>query len=93
MKKLHSLLFIIHYFYGGNRNRTDDILLAKQTLYQLSYTPGESVGFPFFQVMKRLNVCVAGVCNETKARTKGKSHEVWFPFGVTCQLAPVNPAP
>ena len=26
---------------GGNRNRTDDILLAKQTLYQLSYTPAE----------------------------------------------------
>jgi hypothetical protein len=24
---------------GGNRNRTDDILLAKQTLYHLSYTP------------------------------------------------------
>jgi hypothetical protein len=24
---------------GGNRNRTDDILLAKQALYQLSYTP------------------------------------------------------
>jgi len=24
---------------GGNRIRTDDILLAKQTLYQLSYTP------------------------------------------------------
>ena len=24
---------------GGNRVRTDDILLAKQTLYQLSYTP------------------------------------------------------
>jgi hypothetical protein len=27
---------------GGNRNRTDDILLAKQTLYQLSYTPRRS---------------------------------------------------
>ena len=24
---------------GGNRVRTDDILLAKQALYQLSYTP------------------------------------------------------
>jgi hypothetical protein len=24
---------------GGNRIRTDDILLAKQALYQLSYTP------------------------------------------------------
>ena len=30
---------------GGRRIRTDDILLAKQTLYQLSYTPtGESGG-------------------------------------------------
>ena len=29
---------------GGNRIRTDDILLAKQTLYQLSYTP---VSFEF----------------------------------------------
>ena len=28
---------------GGNRIRTDDILLAKQALYQLSYTP---VAFP-----------------------------------------------
>lgn len=24
---------------GGERNRTDDILLAKQMLYQLSYAP------------------------------------------------------
>jgi hypothetical protein len=24
---------------GGSRNRTDDSLLAKQELYQLSYTP------------------------------------------------------
>ena len=24
---------------GGERNRTDDFLLAKQALYQLSYTP------------------------------------------------------
>lgn len=24
---------------GGKRNRTDDLLLAKQPLYQLSYTP------------------------------------------------------
>ena len=27
---------------GGSRIRTGDILLAKQTLYQLSYTPGTS---------------------------------------------------
>ena len=31
---------------GGNRIRTDDILLAKQALYQLSYTPTLS-GFVF----------------------------------------------
>ena len=30
-------------FGGGSRIRTGDILLAKQTLYQLSYTP---VGLP-----------------------------------------------
>ena len=30
---------------GGSRIRTGDILLAKQTLYQLSYTPeGKMVG-------------------------------------------------
>ena len=30
---------------GGSRIRTGDILLAKQTLYQLSYTPtGDMVG-------------------------------------------------
>ncbi|CAN0547502.1 unnamed protein product, partial [Ectocarpus sp. 12 AP-2014] len=28
---------------GASRNRTDDILLAKQTLYQLSYGPSGSV--------------------------------------------------
>ena len=36
---------------GGNRIRTDDILLAKQALYQLSYTPvlscaGKAEGSP-----------------------------------------------
>ena len=29
---------------GGSRIRTGDILLAKQTLYQLSYTPTEVFG-------------------------------------------------
>ena len=29
----------IHSFGGGERNRTDDPLLAKQVLYHLSYTP------------------------------------------------------
>ncbi len=28
---------------GGERNRTDDLLLAKQLLYQLSYTPLEKM--------------------------------------------------
>ncbi len=29
---------------GGERNRTDDLLLAKQALSQLSYTPGSGIG-------------------------------------------------
>ena len=29
---------------GGNRVRTGDLLLAKQMLYQLSYTPGSHRG-------------------------------------------------
>ena len=49
-------------FGGGNRIRTDDILLAKQALYQLSYTPKityqtksmNDSNDKFFQVMKRL---------------------------------------
>jgi hypothetical protein len=28
---------------GGDRDRTDDLLLAKQALSQLSYTPGDAV--------------------------------------------------
>ena len=28
---------------GGERNRTDDLLLAKQALSQLSYTPGPAL--------------------------------------------------
>ena len=31
---------------GGSRIRTGDILLAKQTLYQLSYTPGKEFESP-----------------------------------------------
>ena len=31
--------FIGFYIGGDDRSRTDDILLAKQTLYQLSYVP------------------------------------------------------
>jgi hypothetical protein len=30
---------------GGDRDRTDDLLLAKQALSQLSYTPGEAVSY------------------------------------------------
>ena len=29
---------------GGERDRTDDLLLAKQALYQLSYTPNFAKG-------------------------------------------------
>jgi hypothetical protein len=29
---------------GGERDRTDDLLLAKQALSQLSYTPGDENG-------------------------------------------------
>ena len=29
---------------GGERIRTDDLLLAKQALFRLSYTPNEVVG-------------------------------------------------
>ena len=35
-RNLHSAIDKVG---GGNRSRTDDILLAKQALYQLSYTP------------------------------------------------------
>ena len=31
---------------GGERDRTDDLLLAKQALSQLSYAPGRSNGGP-----------------------------------------------
>ena len=41
---------------GGMRIRTADILLAKQTLYQLSYTPfccqGEEVSFRARRVLR-----------------------------------------
>ncbi len=30
---------------GGDRNRTDDLLLAKQALSQLSYTPSQIPAF------------------------------------------------
>ena len=38
----HMQLSKIEYFYefgGGERDRTDDLLLARQALSQLSYTP------------------------------------------------------
>ena len=34
---------------GGERDRTDDLLLAKQALSQLSYTPGTLVGLVGFE--------------------------------------------
>ena len=40
LKYFFCLLYILFVqIGGGNRIRTDDILLAKQMLYQLSYTP------------------------------------------------------
>jgi hypothetical protein len=39
-KNLFSILTPVFYnFGGGERDRTDDLLLAKQALSQLSYTP------------------------------------------------------
>jgi len=32
---------------GGERDRTDDLLRAKQALSQLSYTPQKTLGFTF----------------------------------------------
>ena len=34
-----SNLYFSYLFGGGERDRTDDLLLAKQALSQLSYTP------------------------------------------------------
>ena len=34
---------------GGERDRTDDLLLAKQALSQLSYTPDSVVGLDGFE--------------------------------------------
>ncbi len=39
---------------GGDRNRTRDILLAKQTLYQLSYAPTTITFAPAFFINKTL---------------------------------------
>ena len=36
--------FHLQRFGGGKRDRTDDPLLAKQVLYQLSYAPSMSCG-------------------------------------------------
>ena len=41
---------------GAERNRTDDILLAKQTLYQLSYGP---VCFAWWVSNKPISVSIA----------------------------------
>ena len=47
---------------GGNRVRTDDILLAKQALYQLSYTPVR-VRLLFHKEDKRLNCALRSAFN------------------------------
>lgn len=45
MKLLHTVMLAIQLKYGGDdRTRTDNNLLAKQELYQLSYIPMKVVG-------------------------------------------------
>ena len=39
-----SKIEYLYEFGGGERDRTDDLLLARQALSQLSYTPEEMVG-------------------------------------------------
>ena len=39
----NSHLFLKSDFGGGERDRTDDLLLAKQALSQLSYTPDAKI--------------------------------------------------
>ena len=52
---LSDLRRIISVFLGGaGRNRTDDILLAKQTLSQLSYGPFQKTGLPSRSWQRRL---------------------------------------
>jgi hypothetical protein len=42
---------------GGERDRTDDLLRARQALSQLSYTPDlERCNLPEFQAFQRLNI-------------------------------------
>ena len=40
-------------FGGGDRDRTDDLLLAKQALSQLSYTPKLTQQFDFKSITKK----------------------------------------
>ena len=37
--RAHALSSVLSFDGGGERDRTDDLLLAKQALSQLSYTP------------------------------------------------------
>ena len=37
--QLSKIEYLLHEFGGGERDRTDDLLLARQALSQLSYTP------------------------------------------------------
>ena len=57
---------------GARRDRTDDLMLAKHALYQLSYGPhsrrkGRLIGSPYAGVSRRSHCCPPEV-----------SHEVWW---------------
>ena len=52
---------------GATRIRTEDILLAKQTLYQLSYGPSKDAP-PSVRAIYRLSTLVRGVLNTVKER-------------------------
>ena len=54
-----QLVLIWEIFGGGKRDRTDDPLLAKQVLYQLSYAPftlNRPAGFGYWWVWEDLNL-------------------------------------
>ena len=47
-------MYLKRYAGGDERNRTDDPLLAKQVLSQLSYTPIQSIRFHFLPLSSSL---------------------------------------
>ena len=46
-------LFALYKLFGSNRTRTDNFMLAKHTLYQLSYTPFIKLVIFFFNLVER----------------------------------------